>query len=106
MELKPHQATYTTDRAGFTIDMEQTLKPLADDRWQLRNYASLLFISVEESARFRIEDNTVVPLRYDYDNSLNHDQSSKLRFDWEAGTVVDTLHDTDPLALDQPSGTV
>lgn len=98
-DLQPYQATYSTTINGITADLNRTLTRTADHSWQLRNFATLLFIDVEERANFTIFEGTLIPDSYLYSNKLSKKRNSRLQFDPINNTVFDRQHSKQPLKL-------
>lgn len=92
-DILPHTATYASSSYGMSVTLQQTLQPLDGKRWKMHNHSELLFADIDETAEFEIRDNRVVPLSYDYHNGLSDKKDSELRFDWNAGKVVERLQD-------------
>ena len=101
--LKPYKAIYSTKIRGISAEMEQTLSQDEKQQWQIRNYASMLFASIEERATFTETNNQLTPLTYHHTNKLSSKRNSELVFDPEQKTVIDRLHSKEPLKLPENS---
>jgi hypothetical protein len=99
IKLKPYTAIYSSSFNGMDAEMERSLKQTADNLWQLRNSASILFFDLEEKAQFSTAEGALTPLSYDYRNNMSSKRNSKLRFDTSQHSAFDSLHSKQPLPL-------
>lgn len=97
--LKPHTAIYHSNTKGISAELKQTLEPLSEQRWRLKNHSSVMFVNFDYSAEFLVDGTRVRSLKYDVDNGMSKKRSAQLRFDWRKGTVYDQLHEVGPLPI-------
>ncbi|RJG10086.1 DUF3108 domain-containing protein [Pseudomonas cavernicola] len=93
LELKPFSASYTADWKQLPISgtAERSLKRQDDGRWLLNFEASMLVASVTEESTFRIENDSFLPLTYNYDRSgLGKGKQVEFDFDWTAKQIIGT----------------
>ena len=95
--LEPHRATYTNriDAAiSFSGDAVRELKQRDDQSWEVSIEASAMMASIRESSHFKVQDDTILPLQYDYNRRiLTRNRDAQLRFDWDAGYVTTDIDD-------------
>lgn len=99
IDLLPYTATYSSSFNGIDAEMQRTLKKVNKHDWQLRNYASVLFIKVEEKSHFSIKQNTLTPKKYWYTNSASSKRNSDLQFNSTATTATDKLQGNTAIEL-------
>ncbi len=99
-DLVPHTAEYKVKISVASGELRTELLPtgtgfVARHVLEPKGLAKL-FVggSVNEMAEFAIEDDDVVPLRYESDDTLDDDEvHARVQFDWDAGEAVGTVND-------------
>ncbi len=89
-ELQPFSASYTADfkQVPVTGTAERSLAK-QDDIWKLHFKASMLVASLTEDSTFRVTDNSLQPLTYQYRRSgLGKSKEIEHDFDWSAKQVL------------------
>lgn len=98
-QLSPYKATYTSNYLGIPTQMNRQLRKADNNVWSLRNDSSIWFVSFEEKASFLQRGSQLIPVSYQYENSLSKKRDSKLQFDWQKRVVKDTKRSTPPVQL-------
>jgi hypothetical protein len=99
LRLKAYEAVYTTMVSGFSADVKQSLSPISNNQWLLRNHVSILLAGFEEKAQFSESHGVITPLKYQYINKISKKRNSKLHFNPEKNNVIEQLFSKKPLAL-------
>lgn len=96
--IKPYSATYSTvwkKGIRLTIEGTQTLERKPDDTWLFSFYAKTFFASLKESSLFKVNDNQIHPLRYEYHTkAFGKKRDATLTFDWQKQKVTNDVKDT------------
>jgi len=87
--LSPYRASYRINYHNIGSTLKRQLKKSGDNRWQLSNSLELFLVGFNESSLLRLDNQQIVPLRYNFENELSSGRNSDLHFNWEAGTVTD-----------------
>lgn len=85
-EPRTFRAEYLADYQGLPVKAKgiRELARLPDGSYQLRSSASALFVKVDEISSFRVEDDRVVSVSYEYNRQgLGRKKQEHLLFDWE-----------------------
>lgn len=87
---------YSTRVFGFNLTVQHRLSDLDNGEQRLHFLAKTWFASIEEITEFTWgDDGKVEPLRYSYKRrGLGRNRDRRLEFDWNAGTVTNTLENT------------
>ncbi|WP_207062037.1 DUF3108 domain-containing protein [Motiliproteus sp. SC1-56] len=95
--LTPFTATYEADfelGVGLAGDAVRTLKKLPNGDWRLAVEADVQVAEFRESTQFRLYEERVRPLRYDYRRKVfGKKRSATLTFDWQALSVLNDVED-------------
>ena len=95
--LKPYSAVYSTIwKKGISLKVEgkQILSKKADNSWQFVFTADSMIASLNESSTFYVEDQQIIPTRYENQSSaLGKKRSAILTFDWENNLVHNDVKD-------------
>lgn len=92
-ELQPFSATYTADwkQLPFTGTAERKLYQKTDGTWHLDFSATMLVAGVSESSHFRLQNQQLQPLAYQYNRTgLGKPRKSHYSFDWNNSQVTGT----------------
>jgi hypothetical protein len=90
-ELQPFSASYTADFKQVPVSgsAERSLVQQQDDTWKLRFKASMLVASLTEDSTFRVTNNSLQPLTYQYRRSgLGKSKEIEHDFDWSSRQVL------------------
>lgn len=74
--LSPYELHYRGSLKGISATLVSRLEALPEQQWQLHNKASALFISFDETSRFRFQQQQLTPLHYQY-------RDEEIHFDWQ-----------------------
>jgi hypothetical protein len=94
--LQPFSASYTADWKQVPVSgsAERTLQKLEDGRWQLTFKASMLVAGLTEQSTFKVDNDSVLPQRYQFERSgLGKGKSVELDFDWSQKQVIGSDRD-------------
>lgn len=96
--IKPYSATYSTvwkKGISFTVKGTQTFSKQAEDTWLLSFKAKTIFASLKESSLFKIYNNRIRPIRYDYHTSaFGKKRDAILTFNWDKKQVINDVKNT------------
>jgi len=90
-ELQPFSASYTADFKQVPVSgsAERSLVQQQDNTWKLRFKASMLVASLTEDSTFRVTNNSLQPLTYQYRRSgLGKSKEIEHDFDWSSRQVL------------------
>ena len=96
---RPFEATYTADYRGLPISAtgirSLTHEDKRDgDRYVFSSRAVSLFAKLNETSTFTLENNQLVPARYQYERTgLGKNKTQDTRFDWASGLANDVAQD-------------
>ncbi|ETX09848.1 hypothetical protein MUS1_05150 [Marinomonas ushuaiensis DSM 15871] len=95
--LTPYSAVYSTVwKKGISLKVEgkQTLSKKSDNLWQFVFSADSMIASLDETSVFYVEDNQIIPTKYQYKSKvLGKKRSAILTFDWEQNLVHNNVKD-------------
>ncbi|WP_462382456.1 DUF3108 domain-containing protein [Pseudomonas sp. Marseille-QA0892] len=86
-DIKPFVASYTADWKQLPVSgsAERRLEKGDADQWHLVFKASMLVAGLTEESRFTYRDETMLPVRYNYERSgLGSGKKVEQTFDWTA----------------------
>lgn len=86
-DIKPFVASYTADWKQLPVSgsAERRLEKGDADQWHLIFKASMLVAGLTEESRFTYKDETMLPVRYNYERSgLGSGKKVEQTFDWSA----------------------
>ena len=96
---RPFETTYTADYRGLPISATgiRTLKrekEAENQRYIFSSRAVSLFAKLDEASTFELENNQLIPARYQYQRTgLGKNKTLDMRFDWASGLAKDVAQD-------------
>ncbi len=85
--LAPYTASYKTTAMGLGMTLHRELSLDPEGGYTLSNKGRVLFLSIEETARFRITDNRIMGERFDYKLGGLASRKRAVRFEPERGVI-------------------
>lgn len=105
--IPPYSATYSTVwKKGISLKVEgrQQLKQLSQDAWLFEFSATTFLASLKETVRFRMQNQQLVPMEYQYRSSVfGKKREATLTFDWHKKRVRNDVKGH-PWYMDVPEG--
>ena len=87
-EIRPFDGEYKVTYGVFDADGQRNLSIDRNGVWHVSSHISLFFLTVEETASFRVVGGAVRSIDYRYKNPLSRDSSYAVKFDWANGRAV------------------
>jgi hypothetical protein len=100
----PFKAIYKADYKGMPVSAVgiRELKLIEDNKYMLSSSAKSFFATVAEHSIFRVEEQKILPIEYQYKRSgIGKNRKVTLNFDWQSQTVEDKA---DAWEMDVPNG--
>ncbi len=100
------KAIYKADYKGLPISAKgiRELSRAEDGTFTLSSIATSLFASITETSQFKLDENKLIPLEYQYHRSgIGKKRDATLTFDWESNTVLNNVQQK-PWKMDVPLG--
>lgn len=85
--LQPYTASYKTTAMGLGMTLHRELSRDPDGGYTLSNKGRVLFLSLEETARFAVTDNRIIGERFDYKLGGLGSRKRAVRFEPERGVI-------------------
>lgn len=85
--LAPYTASYKTSAMGLGMTLHRELSRDPEGGYTLSNKGRVLFLSIEETAQFRITDSRIIGERFDYKLAGLGSRKRAVRFEPEQGVI-------------------